>query len=236
MQTQTVSHPRGAEFIHALVASCERKRYCAKGAIIAQGDVCQDLYLLIKGTATLRLRTPSNHDLVLSLIHGGDFFGESGLFESDARCPSGVRARTVCEVARISYTRLRASPALFTGVMSMLAPQLARQLDVLQRKTGEMAFCDLETRLTIALRDLASGPDAHFHPEGRAIAVTRTELAAMTGASREMVGRLLIRLHKRGIVRAKGSAMIVLDNTAPRVVSVPRPSEYVSTTVAALRL
>ena len=58
----------------------------------------------------------------------------------------------------------------------------------------------------------------------------------MTGASREMVGRLLIRMQKRGIVRAKGSAMIVLDNTAPRITAVPRPSEYVRTTVAALRL
>ena len=236
MRTQTVSHPRGAEFIHALVASCERKRYFAKAAIIAQGDVCQDLYFVIKGTASLRLRTPSNHDLVLALIHGGEFFGETGLFEADARCPAAVRAKTACEVARISHTRLRASPALFTGLMPLLAPQLARQLDVLQRKTAEMAFYDLETRLTTALRYLASGPDAYFHPEGKAIAVTRTELAAMTGASREMVGRLLIRMHKRGIVRAKGSSMIVLDYVRPRVVEVPRPSKYVSTTAASMRL
>ena len=167
MQTHTVSKPRGAEFIHALVANCERKRYFAKAAIIAQGDVCQDLYFVINGTATLRLRTPSNHELVLALIHGGDFLGETGLFEADARCPSGVRAKSVCEVARISYTRLRASPALITGLIPLLTAQLARQLDALQRKTAEMAFHNLETRLIIALRDLASGADAHSHPDGQ---------------------------------------------------------------------
>ena len=233
MQTHTVSNPLSNQVLHALLASCDRKRYFAKAAIFAQGDVSQDLYFLIKGTATQRLRTPSNHDLVVGVIHGGDFFGESGLFEADACSGSGVRAKTVCEVARISHTRLRASPALVKGLMPLLAAQLAMRLDTLNRKTAEMAFYDLETRVTIALRELAAGPDARPHPDGSAIAVTRTELAAMTGASREMVGRVVIRMQKRGIVRAKGSAMIVLDNAAPRIIAAPRPSKYVGNTVAA---
>ncbi len=233
MQTHPVNSPLSTEVIHALVASSERKRYAAKAAIFAQGDLSQDLYFLIKGTATMRLRTASNHELVVSMIHGGQFFGESGLFEAEACSGSGVRAKTICEVARISHARLRASPALITGLMPLLSAQLALRLDTLYRKTAEMAFYDLETRVTIALRELARGPDALPHPDGSAIAITRTELAAMTGASREMVGRLLIRMQKRGIVRAKGSAMIVLDYAGPRIVSSSRSSEYVSSTVAA---
>jgi len=236
VQHHALVHPRATDVVHGFVAACERRRFSAKAVIIAQGEVSRDLYFLIKGAASLRLRTHSGHDLVLSVTHSGSFFGEEGLFETDALNSAGVRAKSACEVARISHTRLRGHPALLAGIMPLLAPQLALRLDGLFRKTAEMAFYDIETRVTSALRELAAAPDAHPHPDGNAISVTRTELGAMTGASREAVGRVLMRLQERGVVRAKGRAMIVLTPHAPAPRETTRASsaDYVSHASAAL--
>lgn len=211
MQTNALVNLRSTDFIHGFVAGCERRRYVAKASIITQGETSRDLYFLIKGAATLRLMTVSGRELVLAVTHGGAFFGEAGLFENDALNVATVRAKSACEVARVSHARLRANPTLLAGLLPLLAPQLALRLDGLYRKTAEMAFYDTDRRVTSALRELARGPDAREHPEGRAILVTRTELGAMTGASREAVGRALIRLQKGGVLRAKGRAMVVLE-------------------------
>ena len=88
------------------------------------------------------------------------------------------------------------------------------RLDSLYLKAAEMAFDDTETRVSRALHDLARAPDANPHPDGSAISVTRTELGSITGASREAVGRVLIRLQQQGAVRAKGRAMVVLKTDA----------------------
>jgi CRP/FNR family cyclic AMP-dependent transcriptional regulator len=205
---------RNNEFVAKLIASSERKGYLSRAVLIAQGETSRDLYFLLKGVVTLRLRTPSGHDLVLDVTHAGQFFGEAGLFETGAVNTSGVRAKTICEIARISHAHLRSHPELLAGLLPLLAPQLALRLDGLYRKSAEMAFYDTHRRVTSALRELARAPDAHPHADGSAISVTRTELGSMTGASREAVGRVLVRLQQQGVVRAKGRAMIVLHPTA----------------------
>lgn len=222
MQIEMNKTPRSPEVIHGFLNNCERRRYVAKAVVIAQGEVSRGLHFLIKGAVTFRMRTASGHDLVLDIAHDGSFFGEAGLFEADALNCSAVRAKSPCEVAFISYPRLRAYPALLAALLPQLTSQLAQRLDDLSRKTAAMAFYDTEKRVVSALQQLASSPDAHAHPEGSAISVTRTELGCMTGASREAVGRVLIRLQARGTLRAKGRAIVMLTGTQQR--DMPTPS------------
>ena len=234
MQTHAFVNHRSTEILRGFIANCERRRYIAKAVIITQGEVSRHLFFLIKGAATFRLRTPSGHDLVLAASHAGEFFGEAGLFETDALSTAAVRAKSACEIARISHARLLADPALLAELLPLLAPQLAMRLDSLYLKSAEMAFDDTETRVSKALRDLAGAPDAHPHPDGSAISVTRTELGSITGASREAVGRVLIRLQQQGLVRAKGRAMVVLKTDACGTRDATSRSTSVSTGMLAL--
>lgn len=237
MQIEINKTPRPPEFIHGFLSNCERRRYVPRAVIIAQGEVSRGLHFLIKGAVTFRMRTATGHDLVLDIVHGGSFFGEAGLFDANALNSSAVRARTPCEVAFISYPRLRASPALLAAIMPPLTSQLALRLDDLSRKTAAMAFYDIERRVITALRQLANSPDAHAHPEGSAISVTRTELGCMTGASREAVGRVLIRLQARGTLRAKGRAIVMLNGTHQREIATPSmPAMEYRSTVTSARL
>ena len=210
MQQASYAHTKNAEFVCDFVSSAARKRFAPKATIVGQGDVSRDLFFIVSGSVTFRLDTLSGHDFALAMANAGEFFGETGLFETAAVNGWRVRARTVCDVAFISHAQLHSQPRLRAGLWPMLTAQLAARLDTLQRKTGEMAFCDALARVASALRDLANAPDARPHADGRAISVTRVELAAMTGASREAVGRILMRLEQQGTIRVKGRSMIVL--------------------------
>lgn len=221
---------RSAEFVRSLVASCERKRYAARAVIITQGQVSRDLFVLIDGSVSLRLQTPSGRELVLALMHAGGLFGEAGLFDTDAASESSVRAKSSCDVARISHAYLRAHPTLLSGVLRLLAPQLALRLHKLAGKAAQMAFCETEPRVAHALRELAAAPDARPHGDGSAVLVTRVELASMAGASREVVGRVLKRLQEQGMIRVNGRLIVVLPTEASAARSIPTrgASDYVS--------
>lgn len=212
--TYTFANHRATEPLRRLLGNCERRRYSAKAVIIAQDDVSRHLFFLIKGSATVRMRMPSGNYLVLRTIHAGEFFGEAGLFENDPLNTAAVRAKVACEIACISHARVLADPELLADLLPRLAPQLAMRLERSYLKAAEMAFDDTETRVSKTLRDLARAPDAVPHADGSAISVTRTELGSMTGASREAVGRVLMRMQQQGLVRTKGYTMVVLKSEA----------------------
>ena len=212
---------RASDYLYEFLNLSQRGRYLPKAVIIAQGAVSRGLYFLVTGAATFRMRTESGHDLVLDVAHGGSFFGEAGLFEPGVVNNTAVRAKSACDVAFMSHARLRTNATLLAGLMPQLAAQLALRLDDLSRKTAAMAFYEIERRVVNTLHELATAPDARAHAEGKTICITRTELGYMTGASREAVGRVLSRLHARGVVRAKGQTIVILNGRSQREIAVP---------------
>lgn len=191
------------------VCAAMRKKFSSKATIVGQGGKSRDLFLILRGSVTFRLETPSGHDLVLGIAHAGEFFGETGLFETAALNTWWVRARGECEVAYISHAALEKDSALLVSMWPTLTAQLAARLDRQEKKAGEMAFCDAQARVLSALHYLAGAPDAKRQADGFAISVTRVELASMSAVSREAVGRILTRLDQQGIISVKGRAMVL---------------------------
>jgi CRP/FNR family transcriptional regulator, cyclic AMP receptor protein len=212
-----------SEIALAFAQAATQKKFPAKATIVKQGDDSRDLFLILRGSVTFRLETPSGHDLVLGIAHAGEFFGEIGLFETAASTPWRVRARSTCDVAQIAHAQLEGNLPLLATLWPTLTAQLAARLDRQEKKAGEMAFCDATARVHSALLDLVSAPDAQRRPDGFAISITRVELAAMSAVSREAVGRILMRLQERGVLRVKNRTVVMLTSTnnAVRYSSLP---------------
>lgn len=69
-------------------------RYCEvlilpKGQVIVeQGERSQDMYILIKGSLSIRVRDSSGEESEVGTLSRGDIFGEMGVFEDTARSAS----------------------------------------------------------------------------------------------------------------------------------------------------
>ncbi|MCC7413405.1 MAG: cAMP-activated global transcriptional regulator CRP [Gammaproteobacteria bacterium] len=186
-----------------------RRQYPAKATIIRQGDPSAELFYIIKGSVTVLLEDEQGHEIVLAYLNPGDFFGEIGLFHERANRTALVRARTVCEVAQISYEKLKSMPMVFPDLVFAIACQLAMRLRKTNRKVGDLAFLDVSGRVARALLDLCREPDAMTHPDGMQIRITRQELGRIVGCSREMVGRVLKLLEEQHLLSAKGKTIVV---------------------------
>lgn len=188
---------------------CHQKTYPTKHLIIKEGDLSRDLYYIISGSVTVMIEDHKGHEIVLAYLNPGDFFGEIGLFDSEHKRSAFVRAKSKCEIAQISYDRLKSLHELTPGLLYAIATQLALRLRKTSRKVSDLAFTDVKGRVARTLLDLCKEPDAITHPDGMLVKVTRQELGRIVGCSREMVGRVLKDLEEDHLISVSGKSMVV---------------------------
>ena len=197
------------EVMRHFLEHCHRRTYPAKSVIINEGDYSDELYYLVKGSVSVLIEDDNGHEIVLAYLNEGDFFGEIGMFDEKRERSAWVRARSPCEVASISYDRLKSLSSDLPEVLYAMLSQLALRLRNTSRKVGDLAFMDVSGRVARTLLDLCKQPDAMTHPEGMQIRITRQEIAKIVGCSREMAGRVLKDLEEQGLITAHGKRIVV---------------------------
>ncbi len=204
-----VKPPHSDHAIQRFLEHCHRKNYPAKSTIIRQGDPSHDLFYIVKGSVSVLLEDDEGRELVLAYLNPGDFFGEIGLFNEHVNRSALVRAKTQCDIAQISYEKIKAIPNVFPDLVFAIAAQLATRLRRMNRKVGDLAFMDVSGRVARAILDLCKEPDAMTHPDGMQIRITRQELGRIVGCSREMVGRVLKNLEEQHLLSVAGKTIVV---------------------------
>ena len=128
-----------------------------------------------------------------------------------------VRARTVCELAVISYTdfdnlvkkELREHHA---EILNMVGFQLSERLLKTSKKVSLLTSMDVAGRIARTLLDLCHEPQAMTHPEGTQIHISRQEIGRIVGCSRETVGRVLKQMVEDSMVDVKGMDIVVFHS------------------------
>ena len=87
-----LSHPifsgLSREEAEDLARYCEVLLLPEQQIIIQQGELSQDMYVLIKGTLSIRVRDSSGDESEVGRLTKGEIFGEMGVFENVARSAS----------------------------------------------------------------------------------------------------------------------------------------------------
>ncbi len=201
--------PVADESIERLLEHCHRKHYPAKNVIIRQGEPSTELYYIISGSVSVLYEDEKGHEIILAYLNPGDFFGELGLFNEHASRSALCRAKSACEIASISYDKLKSLNTIFPDLLFAISSQLALRLRKTSRKVGDLAFMDVSGRVARTMLELCKEPDAMTHPDGMQIRITRQEMGRIVGCSREMVGRVLKELEERGLVAVAGKTIVV---------------------------
>jgi CRP/FNR family cyclic AMP-dependent transcriptional regulator len=209
LRTVPINLPTRIEHLDDFLAYCHRRKYPSKSTIIYAGDSSDSLYYIIKGSVTVAIEDDDGKEMIVAYLNDGDFFGEMGLYDNEDSRSAWVRAKTVCEVAEISYAKFGEISERFPQIKRAIGKQMAARLRKTTRKVGDLAFLDVTGRVARTLLDLSKEPDAMTHPDGMQIKITRQEIGRIVGCSREMVGRVLKILEEQALVSVKGKTMVV---------------------------
>ena len=195
--------------ISRFLEHCHLRQYPAKSVIIKEGDPSTELYYIIKGSVSVLVEDAKGREIVLAYLNPGEFFGEIGLFDDNHKRTAYVRAKSKCELAKISFERLKSLQDIFPDLLFSIASQLAIRLRKTSTKVRDLAFTDVQGRVARTLLELCKEPDAMTHPDGMQIKITRQELGRIVGCSREMVGRVLKSLEEDHLISVSGKTIVV---------------------------
>lgn len=194
------------------VGKVVRRRGYRRGQVIFyQGDEGNTLFVLEAGRVKVEVDAESGQRALVAILGPGDCFGELALIDGE---PRSATVEALEPVEALVLTRsdfmdiVRSNPA----AMESLLITLTRRMRHITQVVADLTFLDLEGRLAKKLLELA---EAHGREAGGAIEielpVTQDDLAAMTGASRPSVNRLLGWYEDQGAIERRGRRIVIKD-------------------------
>jgi CRP/FNR family transcriptional regulator/CRP/FNR family cyclic AMP-dependent transcriptional regulator len=197
---------------HRRLAGVARRRSYRRGEVIFhQGDPGDSLHFLTEGRVKVVLDAETGEEAVIAILAPGDCFGELSLIDGEPRSATVVTLEPVQTVslARGDFmTFIRDSPQLAESLMVTLAG-MVRKAD---ESMADLVFLDLEGRLVKKLLELA---EAHGRDVDGAVEIelpmTQEDLAAMIGATRASVNKLLGWYEDHGAIQRRGRRIAIFD-------------------------
>jgi CRP/FNR family transcriptional regulator/CRP/FNR family cyclic AMP-dependent transcriptional regulator len=193
------------------LATLLRRRAYRRGEVVFhQGDPGDTLHMVLSGRVKVVVAAESGEEVVLFVLGPHELFGEIALLDSGPRTATVVALEPL-ETAILRredfLNLLRRSPAALEGVLAALAASLRRTTD----EIADFVGLDLHGRLAKKLLGLA---EEYGRPVGETIEIdlslTQEELAAMVGATRASVNKLLGIYEDRGAIARRGRHIAIL--------------------------
>ncbi|MFO7152017.1 MAG: Crp/Fnr family transcriptional regulator [Bacillota bacterium] len=187
-------------------------RECKKGTVIFfEGDPGDALYFVESGKVKVYKSDDEGREYILHIFGEGDVFAET-VFLGGNTYPATAEAVEDSVVGFIKNEDLeeliRSNPDLSLKIIKIMASRLRDS----QEKIKNLALKDTYDRTACLLHKI-SLESGRRTPRGIEIElpVTRQELAALVGTSRETVTRILSQMKKEGIIDIDRQKIIVLN-------------------------
>jgi CRP-like cAMP-binding protein len=193
-----------------LVAMTNRRIYKPGEPLFRQGDLQERVFIIRSGTVRAFYTAASGREITLAYWQSGDLLGALGVFGRAAYGWS-CEAVTLTEAYGILGTDMRTLVATVPELAIGVAEALSFKVQWLSRLIQMFGTESVSERLAHLLDTLC---ELFGVPEQGAIVIsaplTREDLAAMVGASRQWVTTALAGFQDRGIVKLGKRRLIVL--------------------------
>jgi CRP-like cAMP-binding protein len=196
--------------LESLAARAVRKMFTSGEVLFSEGDPCQGLYIVAKGSVRIYKTSPNGREQVLAVEEPGNSVAELPVFDGGAY-PASSAAVGETEMIFISRREFQAfcleHPEVALKVLAVVGARLRRLVGIIE----ELSFTTVRQRLiAVLLRQAESGMK-----EGLSVRfdlpASHQELAHQMGTVRELVSRNLTRLQAEGLIQFDGRHVIVPD-------------------------
>ena len=214
-QTPLFANLTDAE-IEAIARDLAPRQFRQGETIFQQGDAGQLLYLIQSGRVRIFVMGDEGQETSVILYGPGDVFGELAVIDGLPRS-AGAAAMEDTLVQTLSRDRLREhmrrAPQLALNFLKALSVRLRYSTQQVETLT----FLDVPGRLVRKLLQLAQ---EYGLAEADGVRIdtplTQSDLASLTGATRESVNKALGALRRQGLVTTRQGYVVITDPDALR--------------------
>jgi len=193
--------------LHVLLPFLKKEEF-SKGDVVVEVDADGDsLYLVEEGHLKVAL-SKKGREIILSILKEGDFFGEMALLENQMRSANVIALKTT-QLFKLRKNDFNAFVEDHPKVLMKILHKLSERLRHADAIIGTLALLDVYGRVAQLLLRVATD-EGEITEEGTLIRTppSQQQIAAMIGASRETINRVISDLVRRGSVKKKGKQLI----------------------------
>lgn len=203
------------------------QRSYRRGALILnEGESGDAMYFLLKGRVRVFGSSATGKEITYNSVEAGDYFGETSL-DGGSRSAS-VEALEPCVCTVVPNAHVLAFMRDHSNFAIKLLHTLSERARSATLVARDMALLDVYARLAQTLSRLAMPSNGKTAHEADAVdgtdtgirliqsPVTHAELAALVGASREMVSKLMKDLERGGYIQVDNRRISLLKKLPAR--------------------
>jgi len=188
------------------IERCATVRTFPKQAVVViEGDQSDSLYVILEGRVKVYLTDERGREIILNIKEAGEYFGELAAVGAAPRAASVMTLETsrLAVIPGAEFKKcLRRQPELAMDLIQSMARHIGR----LTEDVRDLALLDVYQRVTRLLMKLATEQNGKPVVSPR---LSQQEIANHTGASREMVSRVMKELAGGGYVTLTDDAITI---------------------------
>jgi CRP-like cAMP-binding protein len=211
LRRSSLFQPLADNEIDAVLAHATVARHAEGDAIFAKGDPGNSMMAVLKGRVMISSPSTDGRQMVLTVMHEGDVFGDIALLDGKERSADAT-AMTDCELLvvprRSLLSLLERRPDLCLSLLIVLCERLRRT----NEQVEDLAFLELGARIAKVLVRLAEeNGEAPSRARPCAVKISQRALGDLVGGSRESVNKHLQAWKRSGIVTLERGAILIRD-------------------------
>lgn len=185
--------------------------YTAGETVYFEGDEARHLYLTAMGRVRLSRSTAAGRDVVLDMLHGGEYFGALKVLGAQNYAETAVSHTDAC-ILQISTDDFQSILTRHPDVTLKVLEATGRRLAESRELVKQLSAYTVEQRIASTLLRLA-GKLGEPREQGELIQLpfSRQDLAAMTGATVETVSRVMSRFSEGRLIQSGRKWVAVAD-------------------------
>jgi len=186
------------------------QHYSAGQAIFLEGSRAIGLYCVHSGMIKISKTGGDGKEQIIRLAKGGDMLGYRGLVTGTLHSTSAIALDdcTVCLVRKQDFFQEMSDNSDFSAGLIQL---LSKTLGETEERMLHLAYKPVRERLAEALLLLLRMFRSEDHPDPLSFSITRDDLGALMGTTKETSTRMLSEFKAEGMLNTHGSAITILE-------------------------
>lgn len=191
------------------------KSYSKKNIVFHEGDYGDALYVIKSGRIKIAKVALDGREKTLTILKGGDFFGEMAIFDDMPRSATAESMDNDVRLLSISKSDFERLIIENPSIAIRIMKDLTRRIRQVNEQVQDLAFKDVHGRVASTLFNLLTAEkevSKDLNKESlNSLKMTHQDLANMVGSSRETVTRALNRLQDEGIISISHQQISILE-------------------------
>lgn len=187
------------------------KRYSKDQLILVEEEIGKTLFIIYKGRVKVTRTSDDGREVILSILEGGDFFGEMSLLDGKTRSASvtAIEDSELLLLRRGDFLQiLEDFPTIAIALLKELAGRLRKSDTQIKSLSLQDALGRVASTLVLLAEEIGKTKQ---HSVIIPKIPLQQDLANMAGTSRETISRVFRSLENDGLIRRQGRKLFILD-------------------------